>query len=122
MAQAKEQIQAETMRERRRAMRVRALLPLRMQARDAEHEARLRDISTAGLCCFFPEPVPEMTLVGIQLELAGKVHDLEGAVVRCMDAGDEGYEVAVFFTNLPGPVRVHLGSLVADRQRGGHGT
>lgn len=121
MARPKEQLQTETMRERRRAMRVRALLPLQLKARDAVHTARLRDISTAGLCCYFPEPIPEMTLVNIDIELGGKLQSLEGAVVRCLDAGEDGYEVAVFFTNLPGPVRVHLAQLVADRQRDGHG-
>ena len=122
MAQVREQLQKQTMQERRRAMRVKALLPIRLQARDADHEARLRDISTAGLCCFFPEPIPEMTLVGVDLELNGKPHEIEGAVVRCLDAGEEGYEIAIFFTNLPGPIRVQLGQLVAERQRDGHAT
>ncbi len=120
MAQVREQMERQTFQERRQAMRVKSRLPMRMQARDADHQAELRDISTAGLCCFFPEPIPEMTLVGIDLELDGKTHSIEGAVVRCQDAGEDGYEIAVFFTNLLGTIRVRLSQLVADRQRDGH--
>jgi len=110
-------------RERRRALRVHGDLPLQVEARDARADARLRDISTAGLCCVFPEPIPEMTLVRIGVEFSGKRHDLEGAVVRCVkDRVSDGYEVAVFFTNLEDRARESLTGYITERQEAGAAT
>ncbi len=105
---------------RRRAMRVHGDLPLQIEARDARADARLRDISTAGLCCVFPEPIPEMTLIRIGIEVDGSRHDMEGAVVRCAkDRVSDGYEVAVFFTNLPERTKDSLHNYVEGREREG---
>ncbi len=97
---------AEKPSDRRRAPRFEADLPINLSGRNLDAPARLKDISALGLCCQFPEPVPEMTLVQIRMDLA-KDEDFvaEGAVVRCdpVPGGnkDKGpYEVAVFFTNV----------------------
>ncbi len=91
--------------DRRRAPRFQADLPVTLSGRDVDASARLKDISALGLCCQFPEAVPEMTLVQVRLDLAKEQDFLaEGAVVRCEPIpggkGDPRYEVAVFFTNI----------------------
>ncbi len=104
-------------RDRRKAPRIAADLPFQLQARDALAEARLKDISSLGLCCRFQEPVPEMTLVGLRLELDPEhpIH-AKGAVVRCeKNPADDGYEVAVYFTELEGESRTHLDRWLSAR-------
>lgn len=104
--------------ERRRAPRVAADLPLELKARDAGAPARLKDISRLGLCCRFPEAVPEMTLVEVGIELGeGRRIKAHGAVVRCEPdpTADEGFEVAVFFTDMPGEDRRALEDWLAAR-------
>ena len=111
--------------ERRRATRVRAELPLTLGAADARRPAILRDVSTHGLCCVYPEPIPEMTLVGIDLTMENATTPIaiEGAVVRCEpiapespdDGFEDGHEVAVFFTNISVEAREALEQFV-DRQ------
>ena len=109
--------------DRRRAPRFEADLPVNLSGRDVDAKARLKDISALGLCCQFPEPVPEMTLVKIRMDLA-KDEDFvaEGAVVRCdpvLSGGkaQKAYEVAVFFTNIDKDSRrcldTYLGTKVA---------
>ncbi|MDP6424087.1 MAG: PilZ domain-containing protein [Planctomycetota bacterium] len=93
--------------ERRRARRVRADLPLKLTGA----EARLEDISTVGLLCSSPRPIPEMTVVRIGVELDTTLHEWDGAVVRCEQEADE-WKVAVFFTDMPDASRAQLGSYI----------
>ncbi len=107
--------------ERRRAPRFEADLPLNLCARDLEAGARLKDISALGLCCHFPEPVPEMTLVQIRMNLNKKEDFVaEGAVVRCdpvpgVSKEKDSYEVAVFFTNMDKDSRHCLDSYLGSK-------
>ncbi len=101
--------------ERRRAPRIEADLPLTLTARDAGAPAHLKDLSELGLCCTFPEPVPEMTLVRVGLEIESQVHDLDGAVVRCEREPKDGWEVAIYFTGMDDAARSAIGTFVKSR-------
>jgi len=100
--------------ERRRAPRIAADLPLQLIARDAGASAQLRDLSTIGLSCVFPEPIPEMTAVNLKLELAGEAHDIVGAVVRS-ERLDEGWEIAVYFTQIADEAKTGLATYIEDQ-------
>ncbi|MCA8969166.1 MAG: PilZ domain-containing protein [Planctomycetes bacterium] len=100
--------------ERRRAPRVSADLPLQLRARDAGASAQLRDLSTIGLSCTFPEPIPEMTAVQLRLELDDVPHDIVGAVVRSERSDDE-WEIAVYFTEISDTSKKSLEHYITDR-------
>ena len=83
-------------------------------------EVRLRDLSVSGLCFFSEQPLNEMTVLQIVLELPdsnGSTERIEagGAVVRCQPISPrvEHYEVAVFFHDISGASRERLQSFVA---------
>ncbi|MFQ5503967.1 MAG: PilZ domain-containing protein [Planctomycetota bacterium] len=102
--------------ERRRSPRVSASFPLTVTARDAGARAELRNISQNGLCCIFPEQVPEMALVRLNLEIDDEDLEIDGAVVRSVPApGGTGWEIAVFFTGIASSTREKLRSCVAKR-------
>jgi hypothetical protein len=101
--------------ERRRSPRVRAKLPMTLKARDAGSAAQLKDISNLGLCCTFPEPIPEMTLVKVRVEVDNTEHEIEGAVVRCEKEKGGGWEIAVYFTNMGEGARAGLTDFVATQ-------
>ena len=99
--------------ERRRAPRAPAGFPIRMTQRAEARPGTVVDISENGLCCTFPEPIREMTLVGIDLKLptASQSHSIHGAVVRCekrRNVSPATYEVAVYFTDLAPDIRQEL--------------
>ena len=90
--------------ERRGAPRADANLPLMLSPEAGAQAARLQNISQSGLCCEFPDPLTEMTLMGIDIELpGGDAHRVEGIVVRCdkmRGVSPPTYEVAIYFTEL----------------------
>ncbi len=103
--------------ERRRAARAKAEFSIRLAERDTMREAKLKDLSTNGLCCHYGEPLREMTLVRIAVQFPGQpeTHQVQGAVVRCVklrDVSPPTYEIAVFFTELPQACRVALAEFV----------
>ena len=104
-------------RERRRALRAIADFPIRLSPKDGALPAMLKDLSTIGLCCTTAQAVPELTLVGIDLQLPGQqdAHAVKGAVVRCDPArGRRGaYEVAVYFTEVAPATKAALAHYVA---------
>ena len=102
-------------RERRRAPRIVADLPLQLSARDAGAPAQLKDLSTIGLSCSFSEALPEMTLVAIQIEVDGHTCAIEGAVVRCEREADEQWDVAIYFTAMSDESRMKLEQFVESR-------
>ena len=112
---------------RRRASRVAADLPIRLSARDSAGEAWLKDISTNGMCFTFPDSLPEMTVVRLNLEVEEgqekKGIEVDGAVVRCEKMPpsprlpEGGFEVAVFFTNLAKEHARTLHGYVTTRER-----
>lgn len=95
--------------ERRRWPRAQADWPMRLSLADGEHEARVRDVSRAGVSFFLDRALPLMTRLRIDLELpveGGKRFVTgEGAVVRCekISARLEHYEIAVFLQHLAEP-------------------
>ena len=104
--------------ERRRAPRARAQFPIRISDRGESREATVKDLSGNGLCCSYPEPVNEMTLVGIKLQLPDdeRIHRLQGAVVRCDKRRGESppcYEIAVYFTEIEPGTRIALQNYVS---------
>lgn len=91
-------------RERRQHPRVAAEWPISVALVEGVYEARLRDISAAGVCFFLDRRIPEMTVLELSFELpsGGPQLDVRGAVVRCEPISDhiDHYEVAVFLHEL----------------------
>ena len=88
-------------------------------------EAKLRDVSRAGLCFYVERPIPLMTVLALALDLPGrgKPHKLRanGAVVRCakISPAVQHYEVAVFLHDISESDRaaldLHVGVHASDR-------
>ena len=88
--------------ERRRWARSDADLPVTVSLSGGRSEARLRDISRAGVCFFLDRPIPLMTVLelSVSLPVKGGLRRVggHGAVVRCERIAQavDHYEVAVF--------------------------
>jgi hypothetical protein len=88
--------------ERRRWARHEADLPVTVNLAGGRSEARLRDISRAGVCFFLDRPIPLMTVLelSVSLPVQGGTRRIggHGAVVRCERIAKvvDHYEVAVF--------------------------
>jgi hypothetical protein len=110
-------------RDRRRWARALAEMPITLVAADGSHEARIRDVSRAGVCFFLDRPVPLMTVLGVTFDLAtpvGKTRvQAHGAVVRCerIAKAVDHWEIAVFLHDMGENDRHALEEFVA--QRGG---
>ena len=106
-------------RERRQYVRARAEWPITIELEDGPHEARIRDISQAGVCFFIDRPIPEMTALRVELDVPGSCGTRRirgaGAVVRCERISPplEHYEIAVFITELASPDREWIAAYVA---------
>jgi len=97
-------------RERRAHPRAAANWPCEIALTSGPHagvvQARLRDVSRAGMSFWVDWPVPMMTMLDLVLELPlasgpRRVRG-KGAVVRCqrIGAGIEHYEIAVFLHDI----------------------
>jgi len=98
--------------ERRRAPRVNVDFPLEFSHPFPREVIRVKNISTSGICCISQFPLPEMTRVGIIINLPEPpMRDrpmepikCEGAVVRCepqpVSGETEAYELAIFLTDI----------------------
>ncbi|MFN0243813.1 MAG: PilZ domain-containing protein [Planctomycetota bacterium] len=88
--------------ERRRWTRAEVDLPITVSLSEGKTDARVRDISRAGVCFFLDRPIPMMTVLEVALDLRVKngVRHVRGngAVVRCekIARAVEHYEIAVF--------------------------
>lgn len=104
-------------RERRRAPRALADFPIQLTPGNGASPARLKDLSTIGLCCTSPTEVAEFTKLGIDLQLPGQSrrHTLQGAVVRCDPSrSDKGqYEIAVYFTEVGPATKTAIADFVS---------
>ncbi|MFT5284099.1 MAG: hypothetical protein ACI8TQ_000253 [Planctomycetota bacterium] len=91
-------------RERRQHPRVTAEWPITIALAEGLYEARLRDISAAGVCFYLDRRIPEMTVLELNFELPGNGPELNvrGAVVRCEPISQliDHFEVAVFLHEL----------------------
>lgn len=105
--------------ERRGAPRANADLPLKLSPEAGAQGARLHDISQSGLRCEFPEPLGEMTLMGIDLELpGGDPHQVQGIVVRCdklRGVSPPTYDLAIYFTEVKPETRRAINRYVLSR-------
>lgn len=120
--------------ERRAHPRASVDWPVTIALPDGEHEARLRDVSKAGVCFYLDRRVPEMTLLRLELDVpapaaaqtaasAGDGPDEirisgNGVVVRCRALAPslEHYEVAVFLNDMSEEDRVRLEEFVAGAE------
>ncbi|MFT7668213.1 MAG: hypothetical protein ACI8X5_000902 [Planctomycetota bacterium] len=93
-------------RERRQFPRAKADVPITLDLPEGRYEARVRDISQAGVCFFLDRPVNMMTQLKIELDLPhGGAHTVirgTGIVVRSQNISDhlDHYEIAVFMPEL----------------------
>ncbi|MHC4262745.1 MAG: PilZ domain-containing protein [Planctomycetota bacterium] len=108
--------------DRRKNPRARAEWSARIAVDDGFTEVQLRDVSSAGLCFFSERPIPEMTMLGVHLDvprLDGARHavDARGAVVRCEPISPhlEHYEVAVFLNDIESSDRQAIADYVRRR-------
>ncbi|MCH2103239.1 MAG: PilZ domain-containing protein [Planctomycetes bacterium] len=104
--------------DRRQWPRADADWPIRLLLPEGHFEARVRDVSRAGICFFLDRPIPEMTSLRIDLELP--VHEGmrfvrgDAVVVRCDKISDrlEHYEIAAFLNDMAAPDRDALEAFV----------
>jgi len=111
--------------DRRQWPRADADWPIRLLLPEGHFEARVRDISRAGICFFLDRPIQEMTTLRIDLELPvqGGMRFVRGdvVVVRCDKISErlDHYEIAAFLSNMAEPDRDALDAFVdappADR-------
>jgi hypothetical protein len=109
-----------TGRERRRWPRAKADWPISLDLPEGRYEARVRDISEAGVCFFLDRPLRLMTQLAIELELPSDGKPLQlrgtGVVVRCEPIAQavDHYEIAVFMPDLSdlekGAIRMFVSS------------
>lgn len=112
-------------RERRAHPRVSADWPLEIAltsgSRPGLVQARVRDVSRAGVSFYVDRPIPMMTMLELALDLpTAKGRRLvrgKGAVVRCqkISAAVEHYEIAVFLHELSEGDRRAIESHVRER-------
>ena len=109
-----------TGRERRQHPRRSVTWPVTLELAEGSLEARLRDISEAGVCFHVDRAVPEMTLLSVEFQLPLQDETVlvrgTGAVVRCIPLSPlvDHYEVAVFFNSLGDDIREHLRRYAAE--------
>ncbi len=108
-------------RNRRRWARALAEMPITLIGPEGSSEAKVRDVSRAGVCFFLERPVPLMTVLGVAFDLATHVGrtrvQAHGAVVRCerIAKGVEHWEIAVFLHDMAESDRHALEEFVALR-------
>lgn len=92
--------------ERRRWARAGADLPITVNLSGENRQARVRDISRAGVCFFLDRPIPMMTVLELSMSLRVR-EGLRtiggyGAVVRCekISRALDHYEIAVFLHDM----------------------
>ncbi len=99
--------------ERRRHPRAVLDWPVMITLSDGTFQARLRDISRSGICFYLDRRIPEMTVLGMELELPppgdegggeerGARVSATGVVVRCQALSKhvDHYEIALFLNEL----------------------
>lgn len=116
--------------ERRRAPRGKPSTDLRMSLPGMSAPARVRDMSSSGVCCTTDRPLPVLSHVRLAFEVAAESGSREiacgGAVVRCVKdgrasgGGPATYEVAIFFTDLRETDRAALDEFVSALRVSGH--
>jgi hypothetical protein len=109
--------------ERRRWARAAGDLSISVALADGKSEARVRDVSRAGVCFFLDRPIPLMTVLELSMNLRVKdgVRRIGGfgAVVRCdkIAKAVDHYEIAVFLHELAEADRNAIEEYVSTWQR-----
>ena len=107
--------------ERRRWARADADIPVTISLVGGKSQARVRDISRAGVCFYLDRAIPLMTVLEVALELrtAAGVRRVggHGAVVRCEKIAKavEHYEIALFVHEMSDADRRTVEEFVASR-------
>ena len=107
--------------ERRRWPRAESELSVTILLDGRPHQAKLRDVSRAGVCFYLERPVALMTVLSLSLDLAvdGRARKIrgQGAVVRCERIGPNvaHYEVALYLHDMPETDRALLDEHVRSR-------
>ncbi len=107
-------------RERRRWPRAKADWPISLDLPEGRYEARVRDISEAGVCFYLDRPVKLMTRLQIELNLPheGNITVIRGAgvVVRSETLSEhiDHYEVAVFMPDFTASEKESIRAFVQD--------
>lgn len=115
--------QAASGSDRRRWTRAPAELSISVALADGKSEARVRDISRAGVCFFLDRPIPLMTVLEMSMNLRVKDGLRKvagyGAVVRCekISKALDHYEVALFLHEMPDADRRCIEEFVGTWQR-----
>jgi hypothetical protein len=110
----------ESGRERRRWPRAKADWPISLDLPEGRYEARVRDISEAGVCFFLDRPVKLMTQLRIELNLPhdGNISVIcgTGVVVRSETLSEhiDHYEVAVFMPDFTATEKASIRAFVSD--------
>src|SRR4051812_20817159 len=92
--------------DRRRWARANADLSISVMLAGGQSEARVRDISRAGVCFFLDRPIPLMTVLEMSMQLRMKDGWRKiggyGAVVRCekISRAIDHYEIALFLNEM----------------------
>jgi len=96
--------------------------PIEIQLEDGTFEARLRDVSKAGVSFFLDRRIPEMTMLSMKIDLPPR-HEMEkpvpieggGVVVRCQPLSPrlDHYEIAVFLNDITESNQERLSAYVA---------
>ena len=109
--------------ERRRWVRAAGDLSISVALADGKSEARVRDVSRAGVCFFLDRPIPLMTVLELSMSLRVKdgVRKIGGfgAVVRCdkIAKAVDHYEIAVFLHEMAEADRNAIEEYVTAWQR-----
>ena len=120
--------------ERRRWLRAACDMPVTLNLGGTRCEAKLRDLSRAGVCFFLDRSVPLMTVLDVSLELRlptgmRRIRG-SGAVVRCekISKALDHYEIAIFVHEMAEVDRKAIDEFVAglgpeaiERARGNAG-
>lgn len=91
-------------REHRMAPRISAELPATLTTAEKQVlQGTVRDIAVGGALVWVASAVPRRTIVEVKVTLPGAATPLvcRGLVVRCVDRGDDGFELGLAFTVVP---------------------
>jgi hypothetical protein len=101
--------------DRRRSARAAVDWPVDVELESGRVRGRLRDVSSSGLCLFVDRPIPEMSVLALNIQFGSRPLLARGAVVRCqrVSPGLEHYEVAIFFHEIAPADRLSIERHVA---------
>jgi len=112
-----ESVRKKTGAERRRWARVSSDMPITLQTPRGAVQARMRDVSRAGVCFYMDQPLPLMTMLQLDLPLGTHLIRGGGAVVRCEKISKhlDHWEVAVFLHDMTESDRDLLDSYINQK-------